>query len=85
MRRLFAMSHRDRTMNRVLKNILSGVGSVLVLYPSTGYSHYRGPGVDYERNDLEALRADVYAIGRDFHKAAELGRERVEVEKARNS
>lgn len=72
-------------MNRVLKNILSGIGSVLVLYPSAGYSHYRGAGADYERNDLEALRADVRAIGGDFHKAAELGRKRVEVEKAKHS
>ena len=81
----FKTHDRETIVNRMLKNILSGIGSVLVMYPSAGYSHYRGQGVDLERNDLEALRADVRAIGGDFHKAAELGRERVEAEKAKHA
>lgn len=72
-------------MNRMLKNILSGIGSVLVLYPSAGYSHYRGQGVNLDRSDIEALRADVRAIGSDFYKAAEQGRKRVEAEKTKSS
>jgi len=72
-------------MNRMLKNILSGIGSVLVLYPTAGYSHYRGHGIDLDRSDIEALRGDVRAIGKDFYKAAEQGRKRVEAEKANSS
>lgn len=64
-------------MNRMLKNILSGIGSVLVLYPASGYSHYRPHGVDFDRSDFEALSADVKIIGQDFYKAAEQGSERV--------
>lgn len=70
-------------MNRMLKNILSGIGTVLVLSPATGYSHYRGHGVDFSQSDLDALKSDVRAIGGDFHKACELGRKRVEAEKSK--
>lgn len=64
-------------MNRMLKNILSGIGSVLVLCPAQGYSHYRGQGSELARTDYEALQQDVQAIGRDFYKAAEQGSQRV--------
>ncbi|EMM6789357.1 hypothetical protein PX122_26785 [Pseudomonas aeruginosa] len=64
-------------MNRMLKNILSGLGSVLILYPASGYSHYRHDSIDLGRSDLDALSMDVKMIGQDFHKAAEQGRVRV--------
>jgi len=71
-------------VNRMLKNILSGIGSVLVLYPASGYSHYRHDTVDFDRSDLEALSMDVKTIGQDFYKAAEQGSVRVaEAKKAR--
>jgi hypothetical protein len=64
-------------VNRMIKNILSGIGSVLVLCPTTGYSHYRGVEDSLTRTDLEALQLDVQAIGKDFYKAAEQGRQHV--------
>jgi hypothetical protein len=69
----------------MLKNILSGIGSVLVLCPTSGYSHYKGNGIDLERSDFEALQADVKAIGEDFYKAAEQGRQRVTEAKKTNN
>ena len=70
-------------MNRMLKNILSGIGSVLVIYPASGcYSQYRVSEHDFRRSDLEALRSDVRAIGRDFYKAMDEGKtDRVKSEK----
>ena len=67
----------------MLKNILSGIGSVLVIYPASGYSHYRTTEHDFRRTDLEALRSDVRAVGRDFYKAMDEGDKRVEQKKAR--
>ncbi|MCO7608621.1 hypothetical protein NJH83_00085 [Pseudomonas chlororaphis] len=67
----------------MLKNILSGIGSVLVLCPAQGYSHYRGQGSELARTDYEALQEDVQAIGRDFYKAAEQGRKLVDEAKER--
>ena len=61
----------------MLKNILSGIGSVLVLCPAQGYNHYRGQGSELAPTDFEALQEDVRAIGRDFYKAAEQGSQRV--------
>ncbi|WNF56044.1 MULTISPECIES: hypothetical protein [Pseudomonas] len=68
----------------MIKNILSGIGSVLVLCPTSGYSHYKGNGIDFERSDFEALQADVEAIGVDFYKAADHGREYAAEKKATN-
>lgn len=70
-------------MNRMLKNILSGIGSVLVIYPASGYTAYRVSDHDFRRTDLEALRSDVRAIGGDFYKAMEKGEKRVSKEKER--
>ncbi|WP_265532322.1 hypothetical protein [Pseudomonas saponiphila] len=67
----------------MLKNILSGIGSVLVLCPAQGYSHYRGQGSELARTDYEALQEDVQTIGRDFYKAAEQGRKLVDEAKER--
>lgn len=64
-------------VNRMLKNILSGIGSVLVLCPAQGYSHYRGAGSELAQSDFEALQQDVQMIGHDFYKAAEQGSQRV--------
>lgn len=61
----------------MLKNLLSGIGSVLVLWPAQGYSHYRGTGSELAQTDFEALQQDVQAIGHDFYKAAEQGSQRV--------
>ncbi|MGO4097222.1 hypothetical protein [Pseudomonas sp. IT-P44] len=72
-------------MNRMIKNILSGIGSVLVLCPTSGYSHYKGNGIDFERSDYEALEADVKAIGDDFYQAAEHGRQHAAEAKKANS
>lgn len=72
-------------MNRLLKNLLSGIGSVLVLYPAAGYSHYRNTDFDVGRSDLDALRSDVRAIGGDFNKAVRKGSRSVEAKKARES
>ncbi|WP_430317580.1 hypothetical protein [Pseudomonas nitroreducens] len=71
-----------KPMNRMLKNLLSGIGSVLVLYPASGYSHYRNSDFEYGRSEIEALRADVRAIGGDFNKAVRKGSRRVEAAKA---
>ncbi|MCY1552992.1 hypothetical protein D9M68_894310 [compost metagenome] len=66
----------------MLKNILSGIGSVLVIYPASGYaSYHRTLEHDFRRTDLEALRSDVRAIGGDFHKAMDQGVARVAKEK----
>ena len=72
-------------MNRMLRNLLSGIGSVLVLCPAQGYSHYRGHGSELARTDFEALQGDVQAIGRDFYKAAEQGKQRVAEAKERGT
>jgi hypothetical protein len=69
----------------MIKNILSGIGSVLVLCPMSGYSHYKGNGIDFERSDYEALEADVKAIGDDFYQAAEHGRQYAAEAKKANS
>ncbi|PWB34681.1 hypothetical protein DCO48_05940 [Pseudomonas sp. SDI] len=69
----------------MLKNILSGIGSVLVLCPAQGYSHYRGQGSELAQTDYEALQQDVQVIGRDFYKAAEQGSQRVAEAKERNA
>jgi len=67
-------------VNRMLKNILSGIGSVLVIAPSAGYSHYRNEACG--RSDIEALRADVRSIGVDFQKAVDKGQRIVEAQKS---
>lgn len=72
---------QGNVMNRLLKNLLSGIGSVLVLYPTAGYSHYRNTDFEVGRSDLEALRADVRAIGGDFNKAVRKGSRSVESKK----
>lgn len=77
------LRHWTKNVNRMLKNILSGIGSVLVLCPAQGYSHYRGHGSELARTDFEALQSDVQAIGRDFYKAAEQGSQRVAEAKER--
>ncbi len=68
-------------MSRSLRNILSGMGSVLDLSPGSRYEHYKGDASPFVANDMEALRDDVRAIGQDFYQATEHGREYVERQK----
>lgn len=68
-------------MSRILRNILSGMGSVLELSPSSRYEHYQGDSSPFIHNDLEPLSEDVRLMGQDFYNAAENGRQHVERQK----
>lgn len=68
-------------IKRLLRNIMAGAATVLA--PQAGsYSHYKGRKFDCAESDLDALKGDVSAIGDDFHKACELGRELVKAQPA---
>lgn len=65
-------------MSRTLRNILSGMGSVLDISPGSRYEHYQGDFAPFIADDMEALREDVRIVGCDFYQAIEHGRAYVE-------
>lgn len=57
-------------MNALLKNILTGIGSVLVISPATAYTSCRDDTYVH-RTDHEALMADIRTIAVDMQKGIE--------------